>query len=76
MHGDVLDVRRFTRQDHERGDTTGWRFEAGWFVRMSGLQWAWFSKKEVQLEDRNGTELRLDDGSSTDGGCVQPTNDF
>ena len=38
-------VRRFTRRQHERGDTIGWLFEVGWFVRISGLQWAWFYKE-------------------------------
>lgn len=54
LHGDreaivreLFDVRRFTREEHERGNSTGWRFEAGWFERASGLTWAWFSR-EVQ----------------------------
>ena len=38
-------VHRFTREEHERGDTTGWRFEVGWCRRMSGLEWAWFSRE-------------------------------
>ena len=41
----VFDMQRFTREEHERGQTAGWRFEAGWFVRMSGLTWAWFSRE-------------------------------
>ena len=71
----TLDLRRFTRQQHERGDTTGWRFEAGWFERDSGLQWAWFSR-EVQLEDENGSEFGLDGGTAEEGCTLQPTNDF
>ncbi len=43
--GNVFEIQRFTRHEHTRGDTAGWRFEAGWFVRMSGLEWAWFSKE-------------------------------
>ena len=39
-----VDVRAFTRQEHERQLTRGWRFEAGWFRRMSGLEWAWFNR--------------------------------
>ncbi len=41
----MFDVHRFTRQEHEQGDTNGWRFEAGWFHRMSSLKWAWFSRE-------------------------------
>ena len=37
-------VRRFIREEHTRGDTIGWRFEAGWFRYMSGLEWAWFGR--------------------------------
>ena len=40
-----FEVVRFTRQEHEHGDTAGWRFDAGWFRRMSGLEWAWFSRE-------------------------------
>ncbi len=43
----VFDIRRFTREEHERGDAAGWRLEAGWFRRMSGLEWAWF-RREVE----------------------------
>ena len=50
-----FEMRRFTRHEHERGDTTGWRFEAGWFIRMSGLTWAWFSR-EIEEKERHGTE--------------------
>jgi hypothetical protein len=35
----------FTRQEHERGDTAGWRFEGPWHVRASGLEWAWFRRE-------------------------------
>ena len=38
------EVRRFTREEHDRGDTAGWRLQAGWFERASGLRWAWFSR--------------------------------
>ena len=41
---------RFTRLEHDHGDTTGWRFEAGWFQRVSGLEWAWF-RREVEDEE-------------------------
>ncbi len=51
----VLDMRRFTREEHEHGDTAGWRYEVGWFVRMSGLTWAWFSR-DSEEEDRNGND--------------------
>ena len=40
----MFDVHRFTRLEHDRGDTAGWRLEAGRFERMSGLGWAWFSR--------------------------------
>ena len=40
-----FDMRRFTHYEHDRGDTTGWRFTAGWFTRDSGLRWAWFSRE-------------------------------
>jgi hypothetical protein len=42
-----FDVRRFTREEHERGDTAGWRLEVGWFTRSGGLVWAWF-RREVE----------------------------
>jgi hypothetical protein len=38
---------RFTREQHERGETAGWRFEIGWYERASGLRWAWFSRGSV-----------------------------
>jgi hypothetical protein len=38
-------VPRFTKDEHERGDTTGRRFEARWFRRVSGLEWAYFTKE-------------------------------
>ncbi len=41
----MFDVRRFTRQEHERGATVDWRFAAGWFRRASGLAWAWFERE-------------------------------
>ena len=41
----MVTVRRFTREEHERGETAGWRFEAGQFRYMSGLEWAWFSRE-------------------------------
>ena len=40
----VFDMRRFTRGEADGGDATGWRFEAGWFRRASGLEWTWFSR--------------------------------
>ena len=43
-----FDVRRFTRKEHTRGDTAGWRFEAGWFRYMSGLTWAWFGREVIE----------------------------
>ena len=43
----VFDMRRYTREEHERGDAAGWRLEAGWFRRMGGLEWAWF-RREVE----------------------------
>jgi hypothetical protein len=49
LEGDVLalvaDFRRFTRQEHDCGDSAGWRFEVGWFTRHGGLVWAWFSRE-------------------------------
>ena len=38
----AFEVQRFTQEEHERGETMGWRFFAGWFQRSSGLRWAWF----------------------------------
>ena len=43
--GSPFETRRFTRYEHDQGDTTGWRFEAGWFRYVSGLEWAWFSRE-------------------------------
>ena len=43
-------MRRFTRQEHNRGDTAGWRLEVGWFRRVSGLEWGWF-RHEVEDEE-------------------------
>ena len=40
-----FDVKAFTREAHERQVTRGWQFEAGWFRRVSGLEWAWFSRR-------------------------------
>ncbi len=45
-------VKRFTREQYHRKDTNGWRFEAGWFVRMSGLAWAWFSRETEETEKK------------------------
>ena len=42
--GRSFDVRRFTREEHERGATTGWYLWCGWFERDGGLRWAWFRK--------------------------------
>ena len=39
-------VRRVTREEHERGETAGWRLWCGWFERDGGLRWAWFRKDE------------------------------
>ncbi len=44
-------MHRFTRNDFEKGSTTGWRFEAGWFRRASGLEWAWFSREVDESEE-------------------------
>jgi len=41
----VGEFMRFTRAEHERDETTGWRFESGWHTRASGLTWAWFSRE-------------------------------
>ncbi len=38
----VFEVRRFTRQEHERGDTADWWRTGAWYRRDSGLEWAWF----------------------------------
>ncbi len=46
----VVEFQRFTREEHDRGDTAGWRFEIGWYERASGLQWAWFSRDCVGRE--------------------------
>jgi len=43
------DVQRFTKEEHEHGDTAGWRFEIGWYRRMGGVTWAWF-RREVDDE--------------------------
>ena len=40
----VVEVMRFTREEVQRGDATGWRFSAGWFRKVSGLEWAWFDR--------------------------------
>jgi hypothetical protein len=39
------EVHRFARDEHDGGDATGWRLDVGWFRRVSGLQWAWFSRE-------------------------------
>ncbi len=46
----MFEVHRFTREEHDRGDTTDWHFDAGWFRRVSGLEWAWF-RREVEDEE-------------------------
>ena len=43
-----IEVRRFSHLEHDRGDTNGWQFEVGWFRRMSGLEWAWFSREVAE----------------------------
>ena len=53
--GTTGEFQRFTREEHHRGDTEGWRFASGWFHRDSGLQWAWFIR-DVEEEDRNGDD--------------------
>jgi hypothetical protein len=46
----VGDYMRYTRLQHARGDSAGWRFECGWFQRASGLEWAWFSRPIEEKE--------------------------
>ena len=41
----VFEVRRFTRQEHERGDTGNWWRTGAWYRRDSGLEWAWFRRE-------------------------------
>ncbi len=48
------DVMRVTRRDYDRGQASGWQFEAGWFRRASGIEWAWFSR-EVDESEENST---------------------
>jgi len=50
----AVEFMRFTRQEHERGKTVGWRFESGWHERASGLTWAWFSR---EVGDGETTEI-------------------
>ncbi len=52
VYGNVLtsmpqsfEVMRFTRQERDRGNTTGWRFEAAWRQCKSGEAWGWFSRE-------------------------------
>jgi hypothetical protein len=40
----AFDVRRFTKEEVERGEARGWRLWCGWFERASGLTWAWFRR--------------------------------
>ena len=40
----AFEVQRFTRDEYERGDTTDWGFEVGWFQYANGQTWAWFSR--------------------------------
>ncbi len=40
----IAEYQRFNREEVERGEAAGWRFEVGWFQRAGGLQWAWFSR--------------------------------
>ncbi len=40
----IAEYQRFTREEFERCETAGWRFEVGWFQGPSGLQWGWFSR--------------------------------
>lgn len=42
------EFHRFTRADVAAGRTAGWRLEVGWFLRASGLEWAWFSRDECE----------------------------
>ena len=46
----IVEMRRFTLQEFERGDADGWRLHAGWFERCSGLRWAWFARDVSQQE--------------------------
>lgn len=41
----VVEYQRFTLDEAKRGCATGWCFNAGWFRRASGLEWAWFSRE-------------------------------
>jgi len=43
--GELFEVRRFTRDEHARGETAGWRFDGRWHRRASGLEWAWFQRE-------------------------------
>ena len=45
--------RRFIHQEHDRGETLGWRFEVGWFHDASGLTWAWVSRETVDGETQD-----------------------
>ncbi len=53
MENPEYEVRRFTRREHVQGMTTDWRLEVGWFRRMSGLEWAWFSRETVDGETQD-----------------------
>ncbi len=45
---------RITREECSNGLPYGWRFEAGWFRRASGLEWAWFGR-DVDESEENPT---------------------
>ena len=47
---ETVEYMRFTLEEVRAGRAAGWRFHAGWFVRASGLTWAWYVR-ELGEED-------------------------
>ncbi len=56
-HARIVEYFRVGREHACDATAKGWRFEAGWFRRASGLEWAWFSR-EIEESERHGTEYR------------------
>ncbi len=47
----IFDAKRVDRLAAAQAIADGWRFEAGWFRRASGLEWAWFSRDVDESEE-------------------------
>ncbi len=48
----TFEAKRVDRVAAVQAIADGWRFEAGWFRRASGLEWAWFSREVDESEEK------------------------